>query len=148
MPVKVIKDTSDQFVKNWIDNRFKAIIYQLSYIGEKAVNEARARGSYKDQSGNLRSSIGYVISLDGKIVKWGEFKAAGNGSTSGEEGVRKGKEFAEDVGTDVKSGFCLTVVAGMEYAQYVIAREYNVLQTSELLARREAEKLVSKLKGR
>ena len=37
--------------------------------GEKFIEVARRSGSYKDQTGNLRSSIGYIIAKDGEVVK-------------------------------------------------------------------------------
>ena len=36
--------------------------------GEKFIEVARRSGSYKDQTGNLRSSIGYIIAKDGEVV--------------------------------------------------------------------------------
>ena len=44
------------------------IVRVLRYCGEMAVNEARNNGNYKDQTGNLRNSIGYVIAINGKIL--------------------------------------------------------------------------------
>ena len=41
---------------------------KMMYLGEKFVNKARLEGNYKDRTGNLRSSIGYIILLNGKIV--------------------------------------------------------------------------------
>ena len=47
------------------------IIKQLSYIGEECIKVARKNGSYDYITGNLRSSIGYVILYDGKPVQYG-----------------------------------------------------------------------------
>jgi len=54
------------------------IIKIFQYAGEKAIKEARnalyispslfPKGDYQDQTGNLRSSIGYVITRNGEIV--------------------------------------------------------------------------------
>lgn len=38
----------------------KALVEQLTYIGEECVRIARENGSYNDITGNLRSSIGYL----------------------------------------------------------------------------------------
>ena len=43
----------------------RQIIRELSIIGERCINEARLKGSYTDHTGNLRSSVGYVIVEDG-----------------------------------------------------------------------------------
>ena len=46
-------------------------IRALSYLGEQCVIRVRDRGgdkSWYDQSGNLRSSVGYVIAHNGSII--------------------------------------------------------------------------------
>ena len=58
-------------------------IRALAYLGEKCVIEARDRSpeeSWFDQTGNLRSSVGYVISHNGKIVQYSSFQQVKNGS--------------------------------------------------------------------
>ena len=42
------------------------LVKQLSFIGEECIRIARESGSYNDITGNLRSSIGYVVLVDGK----------------------------------------------------------------------------------
>ena len=47
-------------------------IRALSYLGEQCVTRVRDREgdkSWYDRSGNLRSSVGYVISHNGNIVQ-------------------------------------------------------------------------------
>ncbi len=44
------------------------LVKQLSFIGEECIRIARESGSYNDITGNLRSSIGYVVLVDGKPV--------------------------------------------------------------------------------
>jgi hypothetical protein len=44
----------------------QAIFFRLQKTGEEFVTNARNNGSYKDRTGNLRSSVGYVIMKDGK----------------------------------------------------------------------------------
>ncbi len=43
------------------------IIERVAYVGETFINNARNNGDYKDQTGNLRSSIGYYIVFNGQI---------------------------------------------------------------------------------
>jgi hypothetical protein len=50
------------------DNLGKAIFFRFQRIGETFVTNARLQGTYKDHTGNLRSSIGYVILKDGLQV--------------------------------------------------------------------------------
>ena len=59
----------DAYLEEQIQRIEQQTIYNLSYVGERCLNEARSTNSYKDQTGNLRSSIGYVIVKDGKIVR-------------------------------------------------------------------------------
>lgn len=110
------------------------IIYNLSYVGEQCINEARSTNSYLDQTGNLRSSTGYVIVKSGKIVQGSSFAVVKQGG----EGSRDGAAFARKVISQFPTGIVLVVVAGMNYASCVSARGYNVLDSAELLA----EKLV------
>lgn len=117
------------------------IVRILRIVGEKCINEARTNGSYQDQTGNLRSSIGYVVLQDGKPIEKGGFKLA----KSGGNGQKEGETFINKVISQYPSGFVLVVVAGMKYAAYVEARNYNVLSSAELLAEKEVPKLLKAL---
>lgn len=116
----------------------RQIIRELSIIGERCINEARLKGSYTDHTGNLRSSVGYVIVEDGQIAQLGGFEPV-NGA---KEGSEAGKEYARSLATNYPQGYTLIVVAGMHYAEYVAAKGYDVLDSSELLARQLADKLI------
>ncbi len=143
MPIRndTPKSRTEEMAARIISNLECAIEYNLKVIGEKCINEARSAGNYLDQTGNLRSSIGYVITRDGEIISKSTFPIVKNGG----EGSKGGLQFAKSLATKAPKGYCLIVVAGMEYARYVEARGRNVLQTSELLAQAEAEKLLRKL---
>lgn len=121
-------------------------IRALSLLGEMCVIEAKDRpqeSSWYDQSGNLRSSIGYVIVRNGKIVAYSEFTQVKQGS----DGVKEGKELAKELAKKYTSGYALIVVAGMNYAELVEAMESkNVLASAELFARQEIPKMMAKLK--
>ena len=69
----------DAYLEEQIQRIEQQTIYNLSYVGERCLNEARSTNSYKDQTGNLRSSIGYVIVKDGKIVQMSDFTTVKNG---------------------------------------------------------------------
>ena len=81
MPIKQLTPMSE--IENYTEeqlNRLNAVLLRnLAYIGEMCLNRARQTDSYKDQTGNLRSSIGYVISFDGRIVKASDFKVVKEG---------------------------------------------------------------------
>lgn len=121
-------------------------IRALSYLGEMCVIEAKNRpqeSSWFDQSGNLRSSIGYVIVHNGKIIQYSEFNQVKQGS----DGIKEGKELAAELAKQYNSGYALIVVAGMNYAELVEAMESkNVLASAELFARQELPRMMVKLK--
>lgn len=101
----------------------KNVIRSLSFIGEEFVNKARLNADFIDRTGNLRSSIGYMIFKDSKNVLENIQQVKG-----GEEGVRVAKDFESQI--NVKDGFVLVVFAGMEYAIYVEASGRDVLTGS------------------
>lgn len=121
-------------------------IRTLSYLGEQCVIEAKDRpqtASWFDQSGNLRSSIGYVIVAHGRIVQYSDFNLVKQGS----EGVKEGRELAEELARKYSGGYALIVVAGMNYAELVEAMDSKVvLASAELYARQELPSMMTKLR--
>lgn len=108
-------------------DRFKVnieqrIIYTLAMVGEQFVNDARSTRTYRDQTGNLRSSIGYIIARDGNILK--------ENVEGKSEGRTQAKKIAEEVLKESKTGFVLICVAGMEYAVAVESKGYDVITGS------------------
>lgn len=151
-----IQDEIDRQVEEAMDRMMQAVVYNLQVIGEKCVNEARNLPSlsrddpvaefphqpnYIDDTGNLRSSIGYVIIIDGQIVAESSFQAVKNGK----EGSDEGKTFAESLVSNYPDRIALVVVAGMHYAEYVAAKGYDVLDSAELLGEQLASKLMDDL---
>lgn len=152
----------DEFIDGCIAIADEEIIQTLAYLGEQCVKRIRdrsAKESWYDQTGNLRSSIGYIILDDGNtIVDFGFDSSFGkperktkvefitkDGKTvsftatqpgGGQEGARKGQEYAKTLISQYSDGYALIVVAGMEYAEYVEAMENkDVLASTELWAR-------------
>jgi len=134
----------------------KSLKDALERACEEVVEKAKTVDTYIDQTGNLRSSIGYVIYYNGEEVlssfsaekaekdrrylqigknskgeKYGHVRKTPGGS--GEDGAAKGLAFArskaEESGAD---GFVAVVVAGMEYALYVESKGFDVLTGSAL----------------
>lgn len=134
-------------LKQFADEANKLVIRAISYFGEKCVKEAKDRPweeSWFDQSGNLRSSIGYVIVRNGEIVEYSDFNQVKDGG----DGVKTGKVLAEELATRYSSGYALIVVAGMNYAEYVEAMDNKVvLASAELLAEKELPNMMFKLKN-
>ena len=116
----------------------------LKYVGEQAVNEARSNHRYRNQTGNLQSSIGYCVLEDGKVIFGGQdsFEVVNNGT----QGLKEGLAFIQRLISEHPSGLVLIVVAGMEYAAYVEAKNLNVLDSAEQLAERLLPQLLKSLK--
>ena len=117
-------------IEEAVEAQKRALKYKFQYVGESALNTARASNGYKDQTGNLRSSLGYVLSFDGKIVD----NSAKQVVKQGTEGAEKGEEYAKQVVRTYPQDVALVVVAGMEYAPHVAARGRDVLDSAKLTA--------------
>lgn len=143
MPIRQITPQSkiDDYIEERMNRLKEAVIYNLCAVGEKVRNEAIENGSYTDRTKNLRSSVGYVVVVDGKVYKASEFgKPDGNN-----EGRTTGLSYARSLVGKFPKGIVLIVVAGMNYASYVSAKGYNVLDSSELLADRLVPKMLKQL---
>lgn len=103
----------------------KAVTF-LASVGERVVKFAREHGSYTDQTGNLRHSIGYVIVQYGKVVT--ENFSIGRGFPEAQENARKSA--LSVVQNLPRTKTFLVWVAGMEYARYVEAKGYDVIEGS------------------
>ena len=121
-------------------------IRALSYLGEQCVSRVRDREgnkSWYDQSGNLRSSVGYVIAYNGNIIQYSDFNQIKQGS----EGVSVGKNLAKELVKRYPNDYVLVIVAGMNYAEYVERKDNkDVLASTELWAMDQVPKMLEKLK--
>ena len=142
MPIKRTNYNVSKYLGERAERIRQVCLNNLMYVGEQAVNEARQRGRYKDQTGNLRSSIGYCVLEDGKVVVESSFEVVKNGA----QGSQKGREFLHRLISENSTGLVLIVVAGMEYAAYVEAKNLNVLDSAEQLAERMLPQLLKSLK--
>lgn len=133
-------DEIDRMIEEEIRKSERDIIKKLSYIGESAISEARENGDYMDQTGNLRSSVGYVILNNGKTVLENIQKS--ERGTDRSTGVQVAKNFIQEISEKYKNDFVLIVVAGMDYAVYVEALGRNVISSSKLLAESLAKQLL------
>ena len=148
---------SDNDIKRWTDifvERAEGKILELLIAaGEKFVESARKDhgANWQDQTGNLRSSIGYIVVQDGKeiansgfpsvhgnyenmrIVKFTtkdnvKVKFHANGiSGDGAEGSERGSRLAKEIALSFPTGLVLIGVAGMNYAAAVEALGYDVI---------------------
>ncbi len=110
------------------------LIKRFTMIGEECVRIARESGSYNDITGNLRSSIGYVVLQDGKPVVNGASKQYSGTKGNGEAGPAAAEALLNQLQAKFPRGIVLIVCAGMNYAAYVEnVRHKDVLTTAELL---------------
>lgn len=121
------------------------IVRALSYLGEECVIKIRdrsAEASWIDQTGNLRSSVGYAVYQNGNISVESSFNQVKNGTV----GVNEGKKTIIELATKYANNeFTLVILAGMEYAEYVEAMDNkDVLASTELWARGEVESRIQK----
>lgn len=119
----------------------KRQIQRLQYLGEQCVALARTNGDYMDRTGNLRSSIGYVVFKNGVAYNQ-NFEQ----TKEGLKGTNTGRTLAIKVGSKYKNGACLVVVAGMNYALSVESKGRDVLTSTELFAKQELPKMMEALK--
>lgn len=134
-----------RYMQERIERVDSVIIRNLRRLGEQSVAYARNRAgeeSWYDQTGNLRSSIGYVVGKDGEVIGSGGFSQVLNGS----EGSSEGKQFAMELANKLAGKYFLIVVAGMDYASYVEEMENkDVLASASLLAQEELPKMVKRI---
>lgn len=126
------------------------ILFRFEQIGEEAVKIAREKtwedGSFHDVTGNLRSSIGYVILIDGKIHKGSNFEAIPGKKGDGTKGSAVGQSFISKLQSKFPWGIVLIICAGMEYAAFVEnIKHKDVLTSAEHLAESLMKKLLGKL---
>lgn len=115
------------------------IMSSLSYLGEQCVIKVRDRtgeASWFDQTGNLRSSIGYAILNEGRKTIESAFQQVLEGS----QGAIKSREYINDLARLYSDTYALLVVAGMEYADIVEALDNkDVLGSTELWAKSQVD---------
>lgn len=145
------------FANGWIDkvsaeidkevaNLTQSIIETLSYIGERAVSIARKQGNYDNITGNLRSSIGYVVLHDGQSVVVGSSKVYAGKKGNGEEGAQVAQDLLLRIQNEYPQGIVLIVCAGMNYASYVEdVHGKDVLTSARLETEQIAERMLKEL---
>ena len=112
-----INATIDAFESRVIGQFISAYVY----MGEEFINKARQYGNYTDRTGNLRSSIGYAVIMDGNIMQQ-EIFAEG-------EALHDTQQLIEELRTKW-GGIVLIGFAGMEYAAAVESKGFDVITGS------------------
>ena len=153
VPLWSNSDVSKLFnkLKSWTD---AAIVNLLARTGEEFIKLARSIKTYKDRTGNLKSSIGYVVLKEGREL-FGKIFPAGVG-TDQHSGVDEARKLFRELAAIYNKGYVLICCAGMKYAAFVEAggeknrRPYDVISNSadksDDFVRKEARRLFERLK--
>lgn len=123
------------------------VVSGFAEIGERVVGGVVSGelSSWNDQTGNLRSSVGYIVVRDGDVKAEGGFQSYGEA----DEGPSRGRAYARSLIPLYPAGVALIIVAGMEYAAYVEAMDNKtVLAQGELETARLVNELVERLNRR
>ena len=155
MGVKADKNNSN-YIKEFIlqskKNVHNQIVYFLNSVGLHCLAYARDNGLYTDRTGNLRSSVGYIIYHKGNVLEINGFDANENEAEpnikDGVTGAASGKDLALSLGDELKHDYTLVFVAGMFYAEYVEKKGYDVLIGTQIEAEVFAQQLFNKLNER
>ena len=141
----IIKNTGNviRAIRRQVVEAEEISIEILKYAGESFVAAARDNREFRDDTGNLQSSIGYVIVKDRRII-WKAFKGIGKTTTS--EGKASGERLAQAIALTIKDSLALVGVAGMEYGIYVEARGIDVISGSIPETRKIMSEIVKNLK--
>lgn len=131
--------TAQSSLNNFFRQAFEIIRKEMftcfAKLGEECTERVRDRSaeeSWIDHTSNLRSSIGYAVYDHGKKIVESAFSTLGNGA----EGSSEGKKMVEELIDQYSKVYALVVVAAMNYADFVEAKENkDVLASTELWAR-------------
>lgn len=110
-------------VKNYVEEQTDKMLRVMQYVGEEAINKARINGEYRDRTGNLRASVGYIVLIDGQL----KAKALAGNNAGSKADVNR---LITEQSAIHSKGWVLVFFAGMEYAAAVEARGYDVISSS------------------
>ena len=144
MAVKLVPKFDKAQIKRALLERQKRIkdtlILNLKRVGEKFVTNARDNADFNDQTGKLRSSIGYVI-IDNGIQIAENFKVV----KKGPEGIATAKKIIDEAKANFPTGLVLIGVAGMDYAAAVESKGFDVITSSAGIAETSLKAALARL---
>ena len=131
----------------------ESVVDALASVGDEIVSGIvdSVSSSWRDRTGNLRSSVGYIVSLDGVEMRRGGFRLYDGPERAStlKDGSQVGAAFAVSLLADHPEGLALVIVAGMEYASHVEAVENRtVLAQAELDAPALVEEMIAELQSK
>ena len=136
--LKIVCNTSvkeiEAFLRRASDHIMECMKKALADLVREADEKARNRGweeSFRDVSGNLRSSIGGAVYDHGKVYFSTEFATVLGGST----GSARGRSMVQELAGQYSDCIAMTMVAAMDYAEIVEARDSkDVLESTRIWA--------------
>ena len=145
-------DDVKRFIEREAKRRVEEYVRILKRVGRETVKGIRDSdfSNWDDQTGNLRSSIGFIIVHDGNLIqKEGFVRVDGpkrDKATS--DGSVLGIDYAESLARQYPKGYALIIVAGMDYAAYVEdIKGKQVLTGGELFANNRLAELMEKYRA-
>lgn len=124
-------------LKRYFEGELKRFEGIFTRVGEGFTNDSRLLNTYRDRTGNLRSSVGYSIGLDGEVQTQSE-----KVFVAGEKGVQVGKDLGKALVDE--NGLVLAGYAGMEYGPAVEAKGYDVITGPSKIALRKLKLLMKR----
>ena len=155
MGIKIIGNIDDilnNFNANIQQSAFNFGVDFLAELGLECMNIARSipyEVGFEDQTGALRSSIGFAVFYDGQSItsRFEPIQQANNDTATlskTNEGVETGRRIVQQIGEKTK-GLCLVVVAGMKYAIHLESKGRDVLTSAEHYASQHITELARNL---
>lgn len=134
----------EAYIKAETEAWFDELVETFRQQGREFTKRARAKtkedGGFGNITWNLRSSIGYCLMYEKKVVESYFPKIIG-----GTEGEEVGRDLAERLANygDYGDGIVLVLVAGEDYASFVAAKGKDVIESSTTAFQTEITKLLS-----
>lgn len=112
-----------------MEDEVDAILTSITAAMEEAVKMARSKDGlsvrdYQNQTGALRSSIGFQIYDHGELFSE---NFEGVNLPGADKGLREGRLLAQEAAAPYKDTIVVVLVAGMDYALAVESKGYDVL---------------------
>ncbi|MFD1770874.1 hypothetical protein [Sphingobacterium suaedae] len=110
------------------DEMNKKVLAAMVEVCHEAIESVRRKmldKAYEDHTGNLNSSTGFIIYLNGKVLHK-DFRLS-NVGTDKQTGLDAGMETALGVMRETQ-GWGIVMASGMEYASWVESRGFTVIR--------------------
>lgn len=116
------------YLSHVLRNAERQIILALNRAGKEFADEAKsmtyANGGFHDDTGDLRSSIGYFVLANGRVID-----SYFSGNVAGREAANLALASIPKI-----MGYQLIGIAGMDYAAAVESKGYNVITVQATMA--------------